>query len=159
MTTHRGKIGRLPAELREQVNRRLENGEEGKSILLWLNALPEVKAVLTAEFQATPVSPANLTQWRKLGYKDWLRRREAMAMAAEIGELPVAGNSPVVDQIATWGSVRYLMAVREVVQQRAEGQSHLHTIREFTRDAIALRRLEHRTARLQLDRSQLEHVY
>jgi len=29
MSNHRGKIGRLSAGLREQVNRRLENGEKG----------------------------------------------------------------------------------------------------------------------------------
>jgi hypothetical protein len=36
-----GKIARLPQQIREQINRRLENGEEGKQIAEWLNTLPE----------------------------------------------------------------------------------------------------------------------
>jgi hypothetical protein len=39
--TRNGKIARLPQEIREQVNRRLEDGEPGKQIAEWLNGLPE----------------------------------------------------------------------------------------------------------------------
>ena len=35
-TTPEGKIGRLPKALREEVNRRLENGEKEVSIAAWL---------------------------------------------------------------------------------------------------------------------------
>ena len=42
-----GKITHLPPEIREQVNHRLEQGETNKTILPWLNSLPEVQAVLT----------------------------------------------------------------------------------------------------------------
>lgn len=145
----RGKIGRLPPELREEVNRRMERGEPAATLLAWLNALPEVQALLAAEFKGKPITEQNVSLWRKFGFRDWLRRREAMAMAAEIGELPAAGNSPVTAQLATWGSVRYLVAVRDLVRHQAEGVSHLDTIRQFTRDVIALRRADHRAARLQ----------
>ena len=47
---HRGKIGHLPKALQEDVNRRLEKGEHGRTVVAWLNALPEVQAVLAAEF-------------------------------------------------------------------------------------------------------------
>ena len=149
--THRGKIGRLPTELREQVNRRLEAGQRGAILVAWLNGLPEVQAILVDEFDGKPIREQNLSDWRKYGFKEWRRRREATAMAAEIGELPVAGNSPVTNQIATWGSVRYLMAVRELVDNQADNTSKLATLREFTRDVIDLRRSEHRTARLEFE--------
>ena len=35
---HRGKIGHLPKALKEQVNRRLEKGEKGRTLVAWLNA-------------------------------------------------------------------------------------------------------------------------
>ena len=35
---HRGKIGHLPKALQEQVNRRLEKGEKGRTLVAWLNA-------------------------------------------------------------------------------------------------------------------------
>jgi hypothetical protein len=116
--THQGKIGRLPKTLRDQVNRRLENGEKGRSIVAWLNSLPEVQAILAAHFEGKPVREQNLSEWRKRGYRQWLLRREAQAMAAEIGHLPAA-DSPLTDQLAAWGSVRYLIAVRQLVENKA----------------------------------------
>lgn len=154
-TTPKGKIGRLPMPLREQVNRRLENGEKGLSLVAWLNSRPEVQAVLAAEFNGQPISPQNLSLWRRHGFKDWLRYRQAQAMATELGELPVAPDSPVGEQMAAWASVRYLMTVRELVENN-EGQSHLKVLREFLRDVIALRRGDHRTARLKLDQERLK---
>jgi hypothetical protein len=69
--TRRGKIARLPRlrcttarqalPIREQVNQPLENGEEGKKIVEWLNSQPEVTAQMTAEFDGQPVSAANLS--------------------------------------------------------------------------------------------------
>ena len=50
------KISRLPQPIREEINRRLQNGEEGKQIAEWLNALPEVIAVLSAEFDGQPIN-------------------------------------------------------------------------------------------------------
>jgi len=45
----KGKIGRLPRAIQEQVNRRLENGEKARTLIAWLNALPEVQAMRAAE--------------------------------------------------------------------------------------------------------------
>src|SRR5215469_11681659 len=98
---HKGKIGRLPKTLRDEVNRRLENGQKGPALAAWLNGLPEVQALLAEEFNGQPISKQNLSQWRQHGYYHWQLRREAEAMAEEIGELPVAANSPVTDQVST----------------------------------------------------------
>ena len=46
----KGKIGRLPKAIQEPVNRRLESDEKGRTLVAWLNALPEVQAVLAMEF-------------------------------------------------------------------------------------------------------------
>ena len=48
--TPKGKIGRLPLALREQVNRRLHDGQTAKSIADWLNGLPEVQTILAEQF-------------------------------------------------------------------------------------------------------------
>jgi len=40
----KGKIGRLPKAIREQVNRRLEHGEQARPLIAWLNALPALLA-------------------------------------------------------------------------------------------------------------------
>jgi hypothetical protein len=175
--TPKGKIGRLPKNIQEQVNRRLENGEKGRSLVLWLNSLPEVQAVLAAEFAGRPVREQNLSDWRQHGYKNWLWRQEALAMAKEIGDLPVSGAEPLADQIAGWVSVRYLMTVRQLIENKAqpcrarreecsrpspreEGsprESDLKVLRSFCRDVVALRRGDHSSARLKMQQERRAH--
>ena len=70
--TRRGKIARLPLAVREELNTRLRNGEEGQQLVLWLNGLPAVLAVLAARFKGKPISECNLSNWKAGGYADWL---------------------------------------------------------------------------------------
>ena len=55
-----GKIARLPGGIRAQLNTRLQDGAEGKEIVLWLNSLPEVKEVLVKMFDGRPINDQNL---------------------------------------------------------------------------------------------------
>jgi len=75
-SSRQGKIARLPHEIREEVNRRLLNGQSGQVIMAWLNAHPAVQAVLKDQFDGKPVNDQNLTHWREGGYAAWLARRE-----------------------------------------------------------------------------------
>jgi hypothetical protein len=158
--THNGKIGRLPKAVQEQVNRRLENSEKGKVLVTWLNSLPEVQAVLTAEFDGKPIREQNLSDWRKHGYKKWLWRQEAMEMAqdmaADTGELQPAGAKPLADQMAEWVTVRYLMAVRKLAEKSADGEIDLKTLRELCHEVVAVRRGDHSAARLKMEQERLE---
>ena len=40
MTARNGKVARLPKVVREELNRRLEDGQLGRELLCWLNGLP-----------------------------------------------------------------------------------------------------------------------
>ena len=60
--TRNGKIGRLPRAVREQLNRRLDNGEQGGQLLEWLNALPEVRDLVAREFGGQPIRKQNLSR-------------------------------------------------------------------------------------------------
>jgi hypothetical protein len=57
-----GKIAHLPGNVRDELNQRLENGEEGATLLPWLNALPEVqeasRTTSTARPSANKTSPS-----------------------------------------------------------------------------------------------------
>ena len=86
MRTRNGKIARLPATLRHQLNERLDNAEEGPELLGWLNALPEVQQVLQEHFQGVPISKQNLSEWRQGGFQEWLLRRELCAQAENLAE-------------------------------------------------------------------------
>ena len=146
----KGKIGRLPRAIQEQVNRRLENGDKGRTLVAWLNALPaalDVQAVLAAEFAGQPVNEKNLSKWRKYGYKQWLWHQQALAMTQEMAS-PL--NQPVPDQLAGWVTARYLFAIRQLVENRAGGEADFKTLRTFLHDVVAVRRGDHAATRLQL---------
>jgi hypothetical protein len=84
--TRLGKTARLPREIREELNVRLNNGEMGTELVEWLNGLPAVRTVLEAKFQGRPISPQNLSEWKQGGYKDWLRHQENCAYATRVAE-------------------------------------------------------------------------
>lgn len=68
----RGKIARLPQAIREEVNQRLHDGQNGGEICAWLNGLASVKAMLADKFKCEEISEANLSNWRLGGFQDWL---------------------------------------------------------------------------------------
>lgn len=80
-----GKPARLPREIREELNRRLQDNEPGGSLLAWLNALPATQAVLAREFGACAISKQNLCEWRTGGFAEWQARQETLAQARGTG--------------------------------------------------------------------------
>src|SRR5437879_3228885 len=111
--TRNGKIARLPREVREQLNRRLQDGEPGTNLVDWLNSLPEVQAVLAAEFESRAISEQNLSEWKAGGYRDWLAQQEALDMigrlTANAAELKQASPGLLTDQLAIWLAARYVL--------------------------------------------------
>jgi hypothetical protein len=69
--TRNGKIARLPAAIREELNQRLLEGEPGQHLVLWLNGLPRVQALLKDKFQGIPIPEANHSHWKNGGFPAW----------------------------------------------------------------------------------------
>jgi hypothetical protein len=104
--TRNGKIARLPLGIRQQLNQRLHEGQKGRQIIQWLNGLPEVQAVMAAEFKGEPITEYNFSRWKNGGYQSWLEEREtqeaAIAMiekSASLREMTKADLSRRVDLI------------------------------------------------------------
>jgi len=73
------KITRLPGEVREQLNRPLQNGERGKPLVAWLNSLPSVRAVMEMEFGGKPAREKNLSyEWTSEAARTSLKWRESI---------------------------------------------------------------------------------
>jgi hypothetical protein len=87
MNARNGKIARLPRDIRDQLNQRLEQSEQSPELLEWLNALPEVQRVVKDHFAGVPISPQNLSQWRQGGFQEWLARRDLAEDAREVRHL------------------------------------------------------------------------
>lgn len=73
-----GKIARLPKAIREELNRRMDDGEPASTILPWLNELPRVKKVLAKHFGGTPINHRNISNWRAAGYQRWREKQESI---------------------------------------------------------------------------------
>src|ERR1700677_260745 len=74
-----GKIARLPKEIREEFNRRLEDGQPASEILPWVNALPVTVTILAKYFNGVPISEKNLSEWRQRGFQRWQEKQDSMA--------------------------------------------------------------------------------
>ena len=157
--TRNGKIARLPKAVREELNQRLDNGEQGDPLLKWLNSLPEAQALLAADFDGHPITKQSLSEWRRGGYAEWQLLQETRAIAqqiiAETGEMQPAGAPSLTDQMAGWVTARYLLAVRKQTEQLGPNGTDLKILHEFCHDLVALRRGDHNAARLKIAQARL----
>jgi len=158
--TRTGKIARLPRDIRNQLNRRLQDGELQTRLVEWLNSLPEVQAVLKAEFDERPISEQNLSEWKTGGYRDWLLQQETLELLGQMAddgeELKQAVQEPLTDKLALWAAARYVAATRAL--SAAEGEESWRLLREFCNDLVALRKGDHSQERLELERERLDQL-
>jgi len=134
--TRKGKIARLPRDVRNELNRRLDNGEQGTHLLAWLNELPEVKRVLAEYFDGRPINDQNLSDWKAGGFQDWLALEEALGQARQTAE-KTEGLLEVANGIGTddLASVLNLRAATVLAEWNGE------VTEEFERKLKVLRRL------------------
>jgi len=159
--TRNGKIARLPQPIREQINRRLQNGEEGKQIVEWFNGLPDARTVLEAEFEGQPINENNVSNWKLGGYRDWELQQDALeavrrlgANAAELAQ--AAAGSPLADQLAICLTARIAVALQ---QRDCDGDgpaAQLQRLRLLCADLVALRKGDHNAQRLRIEREKLD---
>src|SRR6266700_596529 len=120
--SHKGKIARLPLAIREQLNRRLQDGEIGRDLVVWLNSAPEVQAVLKAEFGERPVNEPNLSDWKAGGYEEWLVHQDTMEqvnqLVANAKELGGACNTPLSELLTTCLAARYVVELGRLTVAR-----------------------------------------
>jgi hypothetical protein len=158
--TRKGKIARLPQAIREQINRRLQNGGEGKQIAAWLNALPDVIAVLSAEFDGQPISEVNLSNWKLGGYRDWEAQQEALEAVRRFGgdaaELSQAAGGQLANQMAVCLTARIAMALQRPPADGDDPAEQLRRLRQLCADLVALRKGDHNAQWLRIKREKLD---
>ena len=158
--TRRGKIARLPQPIREQINHRFENGEEGKQITEWLNTLPEVASLMAAEFDGQPISDNNLSNWKLGGYRDWQAQQAALESAlqfqSEAAQLSQGGGSHLADQLALCVTARLAAALRNSFADDDDPAQALEELGRLRRNLVALSKGDHTGQRVQIQREKLE---
>jgi len=153
--TNTGKIGRLPRNIREELNQRLDNGEPGSSILPWLNGLSEVRDILIKYFESRAISDQNLSEWRQGGFEKWQRRKDArfwlrgqMDIASEF--LEETEQASVADCL----SAPIAVILAELIE-RLGADAHINLedrkgLLAYVRELIRLRSGDHQCQRLRL---------
>jgi hypothetical protein len=156
MSTRNGKIARLPRDIRDELNRRLDNGEGESALLPWLNALPAVQAVLAVQFGASPVSQQNLTKWRQGGYQHWLKQhehnqivRELAQHAGEFASHP--GASGLANNMSTVLMVELAVSANAACKEPAGPAERCERLRELLHTVSEVRREDCRAGRLALN--------
>lgn len=156
-----GKIARLPREIRDELNHRLENGEQGSPLLRWLNQLPEVKRLLAQEFDKVEISRQNVCEWRAGGFLEWQAQQDLLAQtrtfAADAGELADADDRPLTDHLATVLAARYAaLLVRWNGDVNDSIDRQLRALNGLVQAIAQLRRGDQASARIRIEEQRLE---
>jgi hypothetical protein len=121
------KINRLPETLREELNQRLRNGEPAHLLLPWLNALPEVLALVEEHYGGNLISPQNLSDWNLGGYREWLTRQEmresSKDFATDAPHLTAAAGGSLLNPLTTAIHARYAALL---VKMPLDGEAPQH---------------------------------
>jgi hypothetical protein len=149
MNTRNGKIARLPREVRQELNQRLEQSEPSPQLLAWLNALPEVKKVLRDDFDGVPISKQNLSQWRQGGFEEWLAREELWAGVRDMAEFTTEINADregvLADGVATVLAARFAgLLTHWDGEVDAKFEAKTRVLNRICRSVVQLQRSMHR---------------
>jgi hypothetical protein len=168
-----GKIAKLPREIRDELNHRLERGVSGRELVEWLNALPEVQDALTRSFEGRPLNEQNISEWRRGGFAEWQTKREffehVREMAHDASDLE-ENAALMADHAARLLAILYASALSDLSkassrQASSSGDSppppdlsllsflqNAKQLYSLTRALVALRRSDHSAARLKMDK-------
>jgi hypothetical protein len=154
----KGKIARLPTALRTELNQRLAANEDGAALLDWLNASPDVQAVLARDFAGEPVTKQNLYEWRNGGFAESQTRQELFAQAGDLAANAAESDAPACGNLI--GHLVALLAVRYAALlarwDRGDNEAlrvQLRALHTFTRDLAALHRINQFAERQQRDQA------
>jgi len=155
--TRNGKIARLPYSIRDMLNQRLRNGEQGTKLVDWLNGLPKVQEALAEEFGGRPINEQNLTEWKQGGFEDWLRHEEARAWMREVRDEAADLEEDAGDySVADWLSAPLGVALGRWMQQAAakaeNDPEQRRTLLSIAREVSQLRRGDHEEQSLRIER-------
>jgi hypothetical protein len=155
------KIASLPRPVRDELNQRLANNEEGGALLQWLNSAPGVGALLASDFAGEPIGLPDLEEWRAGGFVRWQARQklldQARDLAAVAGELDAAAGGNLIDQLATALAGRYAAVAASWDGTDNEAiRAQLRILRQFAKDLEVLRRGSQSAARLKMAQAAFE---
>ncbi len=155
--THNGKIGRLPRNIRDELNHRMDEGELGERILEWHNALPEVRQVLARDFGGQPLNGQNLTNWRAGGFPHWLAQQKRRATVGQLTEdarelNADAGGLEAGNHLSAVLVAELAASARDELATLTDPAQRCARTQEFLQTVARVRRQDNQDGRLAIER-------
>jgi len=150
--TRRGKIARLPKEIRATLNERLHNGERNDQLVEWLNAQKEVQEVLAAQFEGRAITEQNLSEWKTGGFKEWERlevSKELVQAGKEASDDldDAASEAEISDCSARLLAAEIMALQREMLTQEMTVQERWKLVCELHKQVSKMRKDDHQCVR------------
>jgi hypothetical protein len=149
-----GKIARLPREIRDTLNTRLDDSSsQSPEILAWLNSLPDVLQILERDFESRPISEQNLSEWRQGGFRDWQLRQESRERLARFLDLSddlddSPDDRPIPDRLAHLLAVELATVTHQLLEQTTDPQERFQLISKALRQVQEIRKDQSRAIRI-----------
>jgi hypothetical protein len=157
-----GKIAHLSSVLRDELNQRLDNGEESTTLLPWLHALPEVQKSLKTHFDSAPITKQNLSEWHLGGFREWQIRHELISQAYQLSESADEMEEAVETHLLA-GQLAAVLAARYAAllnswdgEVEAQFVEKVRLLRALTHDIALLQKTMHQASRQKREHEQAE---
>ena len=142
-----------PEHIRDELNWRLNDGDEGKELVAWLNAKPEVIDVVTRLFDGKPISEQNLSLWRTHGYLRWHAYHVVMRETCELAQNSGVVKATGIDCEKMLGALKanYASMIQSwMVTPTGQMTYRMEVIKNLTGGVLAISRDEIQRERLEL---------
>ena len=155
--THVGKIGRLSKFFRDELGRRIEDGEPGKELVKWLNGNSRVQEILQDQFDGRPITEENLSEWKQTGHPEWLRREETRLLAIRLTEQSddldeAADGGEISDRFASVLAAELARLAMTLLEKESDPEKRWQRLCGVHRELSQLRRDDHRAVRTEIKR-------
>jgi hypothetical protein len=150
-----GKIACCPHQIREELNLRLFNGQQGPEVLPWLNDLPPVKEILAARFKGAPVNDQNLSNWRRSGYRCWLAEQKKLSAMKNLGEYATGMAVAAGENISRGAAAVASGKLIEFLDHNDGEDATTEDVTKCAEAAVRLLKGEQNNVRLQISRERL----
>jgi hypothetical protein len=150
-----GKIARLPRPVRNELNRRLDNGEFCAAIVERLNGLDEVQRALGIAHGGRPITEQNLSDWRNNGFQDWKRNQDACDWASQLacraGHIAdEAGLMPLSESVASIATLALGKRLQEITEAPLSDQTTREEFLVLLKELTRIRQTDRKSARLRM---------
>jgi hypothetical protein len=142
-----GKIARLPLNIRNLLNERIELGDSGRFLIDWLNGLDEVKEILARDFDSRPINDQNFSDWKQGGFIDWQRQQETRdrlrglaEFAADLsGGFDPADPQAITASLSTFLGAELAATVQDLLRHADDPEARLKILRMALHELHLLR--------------------